>query len=452
MPDLIEPRWVDNVSELKAEPPAQVHRPTAVAQVAELIGARKPSDPALRSISSGRNWGLGSATSDAQNAAVFDLSGLDSIRELNAEGGYAVIEPGVTQADLSEALIGTGRYLNCTASSARTSVLGNMMDRGVGIRHQRTRDLLGLEVVTGEGLVGTIGWWPDTRGLAPNPFGLGPSLLHAFTQSNLAVATAGVVRLLPVPEATTTLTVSIAESEFAELVEVLRSTMRDDLSSGVIKIYDPTSADMYGGSKVVTAHICVDGARSVVDAKVAEITRRLDSIGAHVLPAAEVRGDPLAHAVSNLYHGDVSNSEDIVRSALGTTTEDADRSGGGWIFVLPFVPFNAEHLTRARGIVQSVSAEHHVPIGTTVNGLDHDVVDLVIAIKFDRQLQVQEAHRGLDDLVKRLTGAGYHPYRLDTSHSRSDVHPAQDLETRLIDSLRQAIDPLGAFAPNRYLR
>ncbi|MEU1030506.1 hypothetical protein ABZ402_17470 [Streptomyces mirabilis] len=45
-----------------------------------------------------------------------------------------------------------------------------------------------------------MGWWPEERrATAVHPYGLGPSLLHLFTQSDLGVVTAAAVRLLPAP-------------------------------------------------------------------------------------------------------------------------------------------------------------------------------------------------------------------------------------------------------------
>ncbi|MCP2178824.1 4-cresol dehydrogenase (hydroxylating) [Prauserella alba] len=407
----------------------------------------------FRVISSGFNWGLGSASGPTPGQHLVDLSGLDTIRTVDAERGYAIVEAGVTQAQLCDALASSGRFLNCTASSPDTSVLGNMMDRGVGLRHQRTEDLLGLEIVTASADLGTVGWWPPDSGLAPNRYGLGPSSVQLFPQATFGIATAAVVRLLPTPETTNVVTFTAAEDTYDALIEVLRGAVRDRLSDAVIKVYDAGSSDIYGGHATVTGHICLDGSADVVSAKRADLAGRLAPIGAWVLPEAEFAGDPLADAVARLYRGDVSRSEAIVQASLGRPTREADAAGRGWLFVLPFVPFTAADLSNARGIVHDVGVEHGVEVGTTVNVLGHDVVDLVIAIRFDRAspAATRAAHRASDELHRALVDAGYPPYRLDTAHQRSDVAPGTDLNAVVAARLKDALDPTGRFGPSRYL-
>lgn len=445
--------WSRNVSEYPSEPPSAVYAAHRIEDVVELIESRPAEAPKLRSTSTGRNWGLGSASWADQETAVIDLSGMDKIRHLNTELGFAILEPGVTQAALSEALLETSWFLNCTASSADTSVLGNMMDRGVGIRHQRTLDLLGLEVVLGDGQIGTIGWWPGSRGEAPNRLGLGPSLLHVFTQANFGVATAAVVQLQPRPESHEVLTTVIEDSRFWDLLTEIRAMTRQGLLSGVTKVYDPVSTDLYGGrTSTVTTHMGIEGTLDVARAKRTEVVARLRRIGATVEEPERISNDPLAGAVVDLYQGDVSRSEDIIESALGVSTPRADQEGKGWIFSLPFIPFTPDDVMRARQIVADVAHGSGLSIGTTTNVLAHNVVDLVIAIRFARSRQSAAARKALDSLTLRLTQAGYQPYRLDTTRTRSDVTGTGDLEADLIGQLHQVLDPGGVFAPSRYTK
>ncbi|MFD6795233.1 MULTISPECIES: FAD-binding oxidoreductase [Prauserella salsuginis group] len=442
-----------NVSELPAAEPDRIHRPDSVDELVSLVREGCSGAGGFRAVSSGFNWGLGSASGPIPGQHLVDLSALDTVRTIDVERGYAIVEAGVTQAQLCDALTGSGRFLNCTASSPETSVLGNTMDRGVGLRHQRTEDLLGLEIVTAAADVGTVGWWPPGSGLAPNKYGLGPSSVQVFPQSTLGIATAAVVRLLPTPEETSVLTFTAADDSYDALIEVLRGAVRDRLSDAVIKVYDADSSDIYGGNATVTGHICLDGSADVVSAKRADLAGRLAPIGARVLPEDEFADDPLAGAVARLYRGDVSKSESIVRASLGRSTHEADAAGRGWIFVLPFVPFTAADLGNARGIVREAGTRHGVEVGTTVNVLGHDVVDLVIAIRFDRASAnaTEAAHRASDEIQRALVDAGYPPYRLDTAHHRSDVAPGTDLNAVVAARLKDALDPTGLFGPSRYL-
>ncbi|WP_197321511.1 hypothetical protein [Saccharomonospora sp. NB11] len=233
----------------------------------------------------------------------------------------------------------------------------------------------------------------------------------------------------------------------------LRGIVRDRLTNAVVKIYDAASSDIYGGKAAVTGHVCVDGAAALLPALCSEVERRLADVGAAMLSEEQVSADPLAAAVVKAYRGDPLGNEVIVRSALGVSTEEADERGRGWIFVLPFVPFTPGDLVRARGVVRDAAPpDPSVQVGTTVNTLDHDVVDLVIAVRFDRRdpTSVTTAHHTLDRLYEGLVEAGYHPYRLDTAHRRSDVLPDTDLTSTLARRIKSAVDPANVFGGSRY--
>lgn len=126
-------------------------------------------------------------------------------------------------------------------------------------------------------------------------------------------------------------------------------------------------------------------------------------------------------AVVRLYDGDTSSSETIVRNALNASTEDADENGSGWIFALPFVPMRGEDVEKAIRIVRNGVAGSAARAGTTVNVLDHDTVDLVVAVSFRRDRKgIPDAHVTFDRIVSALVSAGYAPYRVDTRHTRAD--------------------------------
>lgn len=444
-----------NVSEFTYSPPGDIFEPSSVTDVQELVTSRRNTHGRpLRIVSSGYNWGLGSASSPDASSDLVTLRRLTSIRELDETQGYAVIEAGVTQEQLSNALEGTGRYLNCTASSAKTSVIGNMMDRGVGLHGQRTHDLLGVEVVLPDGTAGTIGWWPGVGSRAANPWGLGPSSLHLFTQSNLGIVTAAVVRLRPRPSRREIVTLTVEPGTMRTVVDRLRGLVRDGVLSGVTKIYDQESSALYGAREArIAIHACVDGPETIAKAKIEELWRSLAEVHPERIPADVVRNDPLMSAVVRLYDGDTSGSETIVRNALNAATEDADEHGSGWIFALPFVPMRGEDIDKAIQIVRDGVSGTTARGGTTVNVLDHDTVDLVIALSFRRDQQgITDAHAAFDRIVNSLVTAGYAPYRVDTRHKRTDyADQGRGLDGQLAERIKRQLDPDGVLAPTRYV-
>src|SRR5262249_30226805 len=84
--------------------PLAIVRPGKVGQIPGVLRVASAEGIALYPISRGRNWGWGEACPVTPGQAILDLAGLDRILEINAELGYAIVEPGVTQGQLAAAL------------------------------------------------------------------------------------------------------------------------------------------------------------------------------------------------------------------------------------------------------------------------------------------------------------------------------------------------------------
>ncbi|MFD0201498.1 MULTISPECIES: FAD-binding oxidoreductase [Saccharothrix] len=405
----------------------------------------------LHPVSTGRNWGLGSGEPARDDVVVLHLGGLDRVRDVNVSAGWAVVEPGVTQGVLAGLLHGTERMVNVTASSAHTSVVGNALDRGVGLRRQRVDDLLGLEVVLPDGELVRVGWWP--RPDRPTPVyahGLGPSLTQLFVQSDLGVVTAAAVQLPPRPEAQRVLRLNFTADVLPRAIDEMRRWMAQGLVGGVLKVFDFTAAELYGGEVGgFQAHVCVEGTPAAVDA----LTAVLRTEAAELF--SEEDGEPtdaISRAVAKLYAGDPRDNDDVLAATLGRPADEVDRHGLGWLFFLPLVPFTGTDVEHALALLERVSAETGVRCGATLNALSPDLVDFVVPIKFDRSPRTAErAHRALDLAYERFSAAGYVPYRLDIDHADWLDRLSPDPAARaLARRLKAAIDPDWTVAPGRY--
>jgi len=451
-----------NVGMYRSRDMAGIIRPRTVEQVRRVVEifGHSTEAGALHPISTGRNWGLGSRQPAIDNAVLLDLGGLDRIRDMDITGGWAVIEPGVTQGRLAELLTGTTRMLNVTASSAHTSVLGNALDRGVGLRHQRVEDLVGLEVVLPDGDLIRLGWWPDADRPTPvYPYGLGPSALQLFVQSNLGVATAAAVRLLPRPEALRVVRLTFTRDLLAAAVDELRRWVSQGLVRGVLKVYDVTSAELYGGAVGdFLAHVCVDGTPMTVDALTDVLVEEagrcaLFSSVSHSDAADQVPDDDVvARMVERAYAGDPGHNDVLLGATLGQTAEKVDELGRGWLFFLPLVPFSGTAIAHANHLLAQVLAETGIRCGATLNALGPDVVDFVVSIRFDRGSdETERAHLALDKLYHLFAEVGFIPYRLDIDHFDWVDRLSPDPQSRaFVRRLKDAIDPNNGIAPGRY--
>ncbi|MEV6957460.1 FAD-binding oxidoreductase [Streptomyces sp. NPDC051183] len=153
-------------------------------------------------VSTGRNWGYGSTGPRPGEAALLCLSRLDRVVDLDEELGVATVQPGVTFGSLARYLAGAGssRWPPATGAGADTSVVGNILQRGLGTGAYRdmAAQVRALELVLPDGsLVGTRAPGPVGDGAEEGP---GPSVNGLFLQGGPAVVTSVAMALHPVPQ------------------------------------------------------------------------------------------------------------------------------------------------------------------------------------------------------------------------------------------------------------
>lgn len=450
-----------NVSLFRSREVGGVVRPRTAEQVRQVVElfSRQPAAGGLHVYSTGRNWGLGSREPAVDHPVVLDLTDLDRVRDIDVAAGWAVIEPGVTQTQLADLLVGTDRMINVTVSSAHTSVLGNALDRGVGLRHQRVEDLVGLEVVLPDGSLVHLGWWPDPDRPTPvYPHGLGPSLVQFFVQSNFGVVTAAAVRLLPRPEELRVVRLNFVPAVLPAAIDLLRRWVAQGLVSGVLKAYNPAAARAYQGRPgEFLVHVCVDGTAASVAALTTVIIDEATSSGLFSEVSQTDATDPAApnHEVARLveagYAGDPDRADVLFNAKLGQCAEDLDERAG-FLFFLPLVPFTGQAIGQVDELLDQIETETGVRAGVTLNALNADLIDCVVSIKFDRhEADVDQMHRALDLLYQLFADAGFVPYRLDIEHCEWVDRFTPDPAARdLVRRLKRTIDPQGVIAPGRY--
>ncbi|MDZ4197883.1 MAG: FAD-binding oxidoreductase, partial [Kiritimatiellia bacterium] len=208
--------WLANVGGSIREVPCAI-LPRSTEEVADVVRVANRFRIPLYPVSRGCNWGMGSRLPVRNGTAIVDLRRMNRIREINAVGRYAVLEPGVTQAQLFQRLEDDGLPLifNVTGSGSQTSVIGNSLDRGVGYLDSRATALSGLEVVlgTGEILRTGFGHWPQAKTTHVYRHGIGPSLDGQFHQGNFGIVTAAGFELLPKSDADVALIARVGRDE-----------------------------------------------------------------------------------------------------------------------------------------------------------------------------------------------------------------------------------------------
>lgn len=455
-------RLPDNVSAFRRRKIKGIFRPNSFIDLQQIvIGASEFPGTLLHPVSVGYNWGLGSKEDVADGSYLVELQKLNAVRKIDTDQGWAIIEPGVTQGELSELLIGTPKMLNITASSAHSSFLGNSLDRGVGLRHQRTEDLVGIEVLLPTGKVIRVGWWPSHVETPVYSHGVGPSLVQFFAQSSFGIITAGVIKLHNRPESTNVVRFNFSRKLLSPAIQLLKKWVANGLSSGVLKIYDTTANSTYGGRDgLYTVHLCVDGLSDDVVQRVSLIKRLCESsqvftnVTSNLVTEGNYPGpDVIASLVEAAHVGDTSLNDTLLRKTLGAGHAKIDTCGNGWIFFLPLIPFTSDALEMAYQLIDEVHKDTGVLCGATINALSGDVIDLVVSIAFKKtEKESADALAALNKLHEKFTAKGFIPYRLGVEHAKwaSIITPGEG-ERCFVRELKQFIDPNNIISNDRYL-
>ena len=180
--------------------------PGSAEQVAELVKVARRHKTPLYPISTGKNWGYGDACPVTDGQVIVELSRMNRIITVDPTLAYAVIEPGVTQQQLSDYLIEhkLDFWIDCTGAGPDTSFMGNILERGFGHSPygNRLQHVAGMQVVLASGEVLNTGFGHYRNATATHlfPYGVGPFLDGLFTQSNFGIVTRIGIWLMPKAE------------------------------------------------------------------------------------------------------------------------------------------------------------------------------------------------------------------------------------------------------------
>jgi glycolate oxidase subunit GlcD len=146
----------------------------------------------------GAGTGL-SGGAHCDDGVVIECSRMNRILEVNAADRYAVVEPGVVNADLSKATASAGLFYAPDPSSQQVCTIGGNIAENSGGPHtlkygSTTNHVLALELVLPDGEVTQLG---SATGWAP-----GYDLVGAVvgSEGTLGVVTRATVKLEPIPE------------------------------------------------------------------------------------------------------------------------------------------------------------------------------------------------------------------------------------------------------------
>lgn len=463
-------------------------------------------------ISTGRNWGYGSANPPLDDCVIVDLSSLRRIVALDAELGLVTVEPGVTQGDLSSFLKQHSLpfMVPVTGAGPACSLLGNALERGYGITPQSDHFMAvtAIEAVlpTGELYRSPLAEMGRPAG-APHVFkwGVGPYLDGLFSQGNVGIVTQMTIALARRPEKVKAIYFSLAhDRQLEDAVTAVRELLRvaGGNIGGINLMSDsrvlamstpyPHASLPAGGAlpQELIASLCrehgiaswtgvgsIYGSREHVDATCRIAKKLLSPHAKHIVMIDSERVRTAMNLVSKMPCRLVSRLQ-IKLSKLaagldlmeGTPNELAlplaywksmeappsdsmhpARDRCGLLWYAPIVPMRPDCVRRYVEMVRRECRKHDVDAAITLTSLSERAFDSTLPILFSRDRPEQEANA--DACYRALFQAGrvqgILPYRVGVQFMPLVVDP-QLTCWRLNQRLKQALDPAGILAPGRY--
>ena len=180
-----------------------VHKASSLPEVMRIATRnRVPVYP----ISTGQNWGYGTALPARDDCVIVDLSRMARIIDFDPEMGVVTVEPGVTQGMLADFLdAGNHAFLvPVTGAGPTCSLLANALERGYGVTPQVDHfgAVTDIEAVLADGTLFRTALKEAGTGELARLFryGIGPYSTGLFTQSGFGIVTQLTLVLTPRPE------------------------------------------------------------------------------------------------------------------------------------------------------------------------------------------------------------------------------------------------------------
>ena len=206
--------------------------PATTEQVADVVGLCASEGVAI--VPQGGNTGLcgGAIPDESGEQVLLSLSRLNSLRAIDADDFSVVAEAGCVLADVQAAAIDAGRYFPLSLSAEGSCQIGGLLSTDAGginvLRYGTARQqVLGLEVVLADGTV-----WDGLRSLRKDTAGYDVKQLFLGSEGTLGVITAATLKLCPDPGETATVLVALPTARDAvRLLGRMRESLADRIQA-----------------------------------------------------------------------------------------------------------------------------------------------------------------------------------------------------------------------------
>ncbi|SFB27728.1 4-cresol dehydrogenase (hydroxylating) [Collimonas sp. OK607] len=459
--------------------PEQQHAPAgaliaeSVEQVQAVLAVCSKYRIPVWPISTGKNFGYGTAAPAVPGQMVLDLKRMNKILEFDPVLGTVLLEPGVTYQQLQTYIDERNLPFWIAGPGAGSLVgpVGQSLERGIGYTPygDHFAHSCGMEVVlaSGEVLRTGSGGITNTKAWQSHKYGYGPVLDGLFSQSNFGIVTKLGLWLMPAPATYKPFLVAFANHEdIGKAVEITQQLRLKGVIQNTAVIghalyalaWFARRADIYTEPGSVTdewltnflkpkrlpvwgVNAALYGSEERVAADWKTVIEAFKDSGGMLLTQEQLGGDPAWEHGKGLMAGRL----DMVEYGLYNW-----RGGGGSAWFAPVMQARGFEALKTMRLGKSILAEYGFDFmgGYMVNPRD---MTLVIDLLFDRSnpAELQKAHECFGRLIREFGAQGYGVYRTNIAFMEQVADIYGPVKKIVNQRIKRALDPKGIIAPGK---
>lgn len=430
-------------------------------------------------ISTGKNWGYGSAVPPINNCVVMDLSRLNKIIEYNEKLAYVTVEPGVTFIQLHNYLLSkkSNLVMSNMGGSPKSSLIGNFIERGIGQGHygNKYEQACNLEIIlpTGNCIYTGSDNFPNSKIAKVSREVAGPDIMGLFTQSNLGIVTKMTLWLMSKPKYSQKLFFYLTNNNglknFIDKIRILKSesTIKGNflIANEIRRLArlqqypwkemngkTPLSKDSLLKLKKRFNVLGVWGGMATLNAsnkqELISQRQRIKTLFKNLkntvffFDQKKYIDQPTDLSIKGLYW---RKKQPITKKM------NPDKDSCGAIWISPIIPFKGRNVVEVTNLMSKIMLTYGYESNLGINCITDRKIYIIGAIIYDRTIEgedkkAQDCHK---KIFSELMLRGYIPYRLGVN-SMSNMPKPKDSYVKFLKSIKNALDPNDILAPGRY--
>jgi glycolate oxidase subunit GlcD len=419
--------------------PDVVVTPTCADQISRLL--RFANQRGIPVTARGAGYGYVGGCVPVNGGIALSLVRMNRIKEIAVADGVAVVEPGVITGDLQREVRNRRLYYPPDPASLKNSSMGGNIATNAGgprcLKYGVTRHyVLGLEVVLADGTIVRVGGRTHK-----NKTGFDLVGLFVGSEGMLGVVTEATLRLLPLPPARASLSLSFSSIEDA--AAAVQKILLEGYLPSALEIADRftlEAARRHLSRQIVPdgdAHLLIDldGHEGSVLSSVQTLTDLVKSLGALTLETAF--GEEACEKLWDLRRG---FSESLKATGLKKLNEDVTVPRGKLVELMRFA--------------SSLQERYGFPVACFGHAGDGNIHVNVMVAEPDKKEVAEKTEQALDDLFRYVIAVGgaiTGEHGIGLAKKRWWPQAVSPESIALHQTIKRALDPMGILNPGKFL-